>query len=228
VMTDRIVLGVDVGGSHVKLLLSAGTEERRRFESGTDFGPQQLLEGVRAETRDWSFDVVSMGIPAVIRDGRVVNEPVNLGSGWVGFDFEQAFGRPTKVLNDAAMQALGSYEGGKMLFLGLGTGLGSALVVDGVVVPMELGHLPFRKETFEDYVGQDGRQTHGKKKWESAVAETIERLSAALEPDYVVLGGGNADKLTELPPNVRLGANTNAFLGAFRLWDPTRADLAMR
>jgi polyphosphate glucokinase len=227
-MEQHIVLGVDVGGSHVKLLLSAGTGERRRFESGTDFGPQLLLEGVRAETRDWSFDVVSMGIPAVIRDGRVVNEPVNLGSGWVGFDFEQAFGKPTKVLNDAAMQALGSYEGGKMLFLGLGTGLGSALVVDGVVVPMELGHLPFRKETFEDYVGQHGRQTHGKKKWESAVAETIERLSAALEPDYVVLGGGNAEKLTELPPNVRLGANTNAFLGAFRLWDPTRADLAMR
>jgi polyphosphate glucokinase len=227
-MEDRIVLGVDIGGSHVKLLLSAGAEERRRFGSGPDLGPQQLLEGMNAETQDWSFDVVSVGIPAVVRSGRIVTEPVNLGAGWVGFDFEKAFRKPTKVINDAAMQALGSYEGGKMLFLGLGTGLGSAMVVDGVVVPMELAHLPFRKATFEDYVGQHGRETEGKKKWEKAVLEVIERLTAALEPDYVVLGGGNADKLAELPPNVRLGANTNAFLGAFRLWDPTRADLATR
>jgi polyphosphate glucokinase len=187
-----------------------------------------LLEGVNAETKDWSFDVLSIGIPAVVRAGRVVSEPVNLGSGWVGFDFEEAFGKPTKVINDAAMQALGSYEGGKMLFLGLGTGLGSALVVDGVVVPMELAHLPFRKATFEDYVGEHGREQRGKKKWESAVFETIENLTAALDPDYVVLGGGNADKLAELPPNVRLGANTNAFLGAFRLWDPAMPDLATR
>jgi polyphosphate glucokinase len=224
-MPDRVVLGIDIGGSHVKLLLSVGAEERRRFGSGPHLGPQQLLEGMNAETEDWSFDVVSVGIPAVVRGGRVVTEPVNLGAGWVGFDFEKAFRKPTKVINDAAMQALGSYEGGKMLFLGLGTGLGSAMVVDGVVVPMELAHLPFRKATFEDYVGQHGRETQGKKKWEKAVLEMIERLIAALEPDYVVLGGGNADKLAELPPNVRLGANTNAFLGAFRLWDPTRVDL---
>ena len=226
-MSERVVLAVDVGGSHVKLLLSGG-EERRRFDSGPNLGPRQLLEGVNAETKDWSFDVLSIGIPAVVRAGRVVSEPVNLSSGWVGFDFEEAFGRPTKVMNDAAMQALGSYEGGKMLFLGLGTGLGSALVVDGVVVPMELAHLPFRKATFEDYVGEHGREQRGKKKWESAVFETIEKLTAALEPDYVVLGGGNADKLAELPPNVRLGANTNAFLGAFRLWDPAMPDLATR
>jgi polyphosphate glucokinase len=225
-MQDRVVLGVDIGGSHVKLLLSAGAADRRRFTSGPDLGPQQLLDGVKAETNDWSYDVVSVGIPAVVHGGQVVTEPFNLGSGWAGFDFEKAFGKPTKVINDAAMQALGSYEGGKMLFLGLGTGLGSAMVVDGVVVPMELAHLPFRKATFEDYVGQHGRETQGKKKWEKAVGETIEKLTAALEPDYVVLGGGNADKLAELPSHVRLGANTNAFLGAFRLWDPTRSDLA--
>jgi polyphosphate glucokinase len=152
--------------------------------------------------------------------GRVVSEPVNLGAGWVGFDFEAAFGKPTKVLNDAAMQALGSDEGGKMLFLGLGTGLGSALVVNGIVEPMELGHLPFRKATFEDYVGDRGRKRLGKKKWRTAVFETITRLTAALEPDYVVLGGGNSKKLGELPANCRLGANDNAFIGGFRLWHP--------
>ena len=210
-----------MGGSHVKLLLSAGADGRRQFVSGPELGPQQLLAGVSAETRDWSFDVVSVGIPAPVRAGRVVTEPVNLGSGWVGFDFEEAFSKPTKVVNDAAMQALGSYEGGKMLFLGLGTGLGSTLVVEQVVVPMELGHLPFRDATFEDYVGERGREKYGKKKWQKAVAETIERLTAALEPDYVVLGGGNAKKLAELPSNARLGGNENAFLGAFRLWDST-------
>jgi polyphosphate glucokinase len=224
-MADQVVLGVDVGGSHVKVLLSAGTEERRRFESGPDLGPKQLLEGVQAETHDWSFDVVSIGVPAPVLAGRVVSEPVNLGSGWVGFDFQEAFGKPTKVVNDAAMQALGSYDGGKMLFLGLGTGLGSTLVVDQVVVPMELGHLPFRDTTFEDYVGERGREKYGKKKWEKAVHETIEKLTAALEPDYVVLGGGNAKRIEDLPPNVRLGANTNAFVGAFRLWDPTMPEL---
>jgi polyphosphate glucokinase len=222
---DRVVLAIDVGGSHVKLLLSTSADERRRFASGSELGPEQLLAGVEAETRDWSFDVVSIGIPAPVRDGRVVAEPVNLGPGWVGFDFQKAFGKPTKVVNDAAMQALGSYDGGKMLFLGLGTGLGSTLVVDQVVVPMELGHLPFREATFEDYVGERGLEKQGKKKWLSAVDETIERLTAAVEPDYVVLGGGNAKKLAELPPNARLGANTNAFVGAFRLWDPAMPEL---
>jgi polyphosphate glucokinase len=214
------ILGIDVGGSHVKLLISADGAEMRRFDSGPDLTPEALMKGVADLTGDWSYDAVSIGIPSPVHAGRVVSEPVNLGVGWVGFDFAGAFGKPTKVVNDAAMQALGSYEGGKMLFLGLGTGLGSALVVDGIVEPMELGHLPFRKATFEDYVGERGRKRLGKKKWRAAVAETIERLGAALEPDYVVLGGGNAKRLKSLPDNVRLGRNDNAFTGAFRLWDP--------
>jgi len=217
-MAGREVLAVDVGGSHVKLLLSGGSE-RRRFDSGPDLTAQQMVDGVTGLTGDWSYDAVSVGIPAPVDGGRVVAEPVNLGDGWVGFDFEKAFGRPTKVVNDAVMQALGSYEGGKMLFLGLGTGLGSTLVDNGVVEPLELGHLPFRKATYEDYVGEGGRRRLGKKKWNAAALEAIEELSAALEPDYVVLGGGNAKRLEELPPNVRLGANDNAFVGAFRLWD---------
>ena len=202
----------------MKLLLSTGGE-RRRFASGSDLTARQMVGGVVALTGDWTFDAVSVGIPAPVHDGRVVSEPVNLGGGWVGFDFRKAFGKPTKIVNDAAMQALGSYEGGKMLFLGLGTGLGSALVVNGIVEPMELGHLPFRKATFEDYVGERGRKRLGNKKWRRTVGEAIERLVAALEPDYVVLGGGNAKRLGELPANVRLGANENAFRGAFRLWD---------
>jgi polyphosphate glucokinase len=214
----RIVLAVDVGGSHVKALLSSGGE-RRRFGSGPDLTPRELVDGVTALTRDWAFDVVSVGIPAPVKDGRVVSEPVNLGRGWVGFDFEAALGKPTRVLNDAAMQALGSYEGGKMLFLGLGTGLGSALIDDGKLEPLELGHLPFRKATYEYYVGEAGRKRLGRKKWRVVAATTIEELSAAFQPDYVVLGGGNAEDLGELPPGVRLGANTNAFVGGFRLWD---------
>jgi polyphosphate glucokinase len=219
-MPGATVLAVDVGGSHVKVLLSGSGVERRRFESGPELTPQEMVDGTLKAATDWSYDVVSVGVPAPVHAGKIVAEPVNLGTGWVGFDFEQAFGRPTKVINDAAMQALGSYEGGKMLFLGLGTGLGSALVVDGIVEPMELGHLPFRKKTFEDYVGEAGRLRLGKKKWRAAVAEAVERLVAALEPDYVVLGGGNAKRLDELPPNTRLGANNNAFVGAFRLWEP--------
>ncbi|MGZ4257178.1 MAG: ROK family protein [Gaiellaceae bacterium] len=224
-MAEPVVLAVDVGGSHVKVLLSSAGE-RRRFDSGSSLTAQQMVEGVKGVTGDWAFGAVSVGVPAPVRDNRVVSEPVNLGGGWVGFDFEQAFGVPTKVMNDAAMQALGSYEGGKMLFLGLGTGLGSALVVDGKVEPLELGHLPYRKGTFEDYVGEAGRQRLGKKKWRAAVDETIERLAAAVQPDYVVLGGGNAKKLGDLPPNARFGANENAFLGGFRLWDPARSSLA--
>jgi polyphosphate glucokinase len=212
------VLAVDVGGSHVKVLLSSGGE-RRRFDSGHGLTAQQMVDGVKGITGDWAYDRVSVGVPAPVRDDRVLLEPVNVGGGWVGFDFEQAFGVPTKVVNDAAMQALGSYEGGKMLFLGLGTGLGTALVVDGKVEPLELAHLPFRKATFEDYVGIRGLEKLGKKKWRAAVAETIERLAAAVEADYVVVGGGNAKKAGELPPKTRLGANENAFLGGFRLWD---------
>ena len=219
-MTGRQVLAVDVGGSHVKLLVSPGEAERRRFVSGPQLTAVEMAAGAVDLAGDWAYDVVSVGIPAPVHDGRVVSEPVNLGPGWVGFDFDAAFGKPTKVVNDAAMQALGSYDGGRMLFLGLGTGLGSTLVIDGVVAPMELGHLPFRKKTCEDYVGEQGRERLGKKKWRAAVAETIERLTAALEPDYVVLGGGNSKRLGDLPADVRLGANDNAFVGAFRLWDP--------
>jgi polyphosphate glucokinase len=215
---ERTVLGVDVGGSHVKAKLSSSGEERR-FDSGSDLGAQQMVDGLRKLTADWDFDAVSIGVPAPVRNGRVESEPVNRGTGWGGFDFEQVLGRPTKVVNDAVMQALGSYEGDKMLFLGLGTGLGSTLVDGRAVEPLELGHLPYRKATFEDYVGEAGRQRLGKKRWRAAVAETVELLSKALEPDYVVLGGGNAKLLKELPPNARLGANQNAFIGAFRLWD---------
>jgi len=212
------VLGVDVGGSHVKLRLSTGDEERR-FDSGPELTGQQMVDGVRKLTADWDYDVVSIGIPAPVRDGQLVHDPVNLGPGWAGLDFQAALGKPTKVVNDAVMQALGSYEGGKMLFLGLGTGLGSTLVDGQAVEPLELGHLPYRKATFEDYVGEAGRERLGKKDWRKAVAETVDLLSKALEPDYVVLGGGNAKRLKELPPNSRLGANENAFVGAFRLWD---------
>jgi len=213
------VLVIDVGGSHVKALLS-GESQRRRAESGPSFTPGQMVEAVKKLAEGWTWELVSVGVPAPVRSGRIVRDPVNLGTGWVGFDYTSAFGKPTRVVNDAAMQALGSYEGGTMLFLGLGTGLGSTLVTDGVVQPMELGHLPYRKKTFEDYVGEAGLERRGAKQWRRDVADVIERLSAALGPDYVVLGGGNADKLTELPPNVRVGANANAFIGGFRLWDP--------
>jgi polyphosphate glucokinase len=220
-MPDKTVLTVDVGGSNIKVLTSEDGRTARRADSGPDLTASEMVERVAALTTDWSYDAVSVGVPSPVREGRVVSEPVNLGTGWVGFDFEKAFGKPTKVVNDAAMQALGSYDGGKMLFLGLGTGLGSCLVVDWVLMPMELGHLPFRKATFEDYVGRRGRDRLGKKKWQKAVEETIERLNAAIEPDYIVLGGGEAKKLDELPPNVRPGANDNAFIGGFRLWDST-------
>jgi polyphosphate glucokinase len=213
------VLAVDVGGSHVKALAS-NEQERRRFESGPELTPREMVEGVLELAAGWSWDVVSVGIPTPVRGGMPIAEPVNLGKGWVGFDFEQAFGKPTKVVNDAAMQALGSYEGGRMLFLGLGTGLGSALVVDGVLEPLELGHLPFRKKTFEDYVSAHALKKRGKKEWKKAVVEVVERLSAATQPDYVVIGGGGADELDELPPNARRGDNASAFVGGYRLWDP--------
>jgi polyphosphate glucokinase len=219
VATDRIVLAVDVGGSHVKTLTSTESE-RRRFRSGPSLTAEQMVAGVLEAVDGWAWDVVSVGIPTPVRGGKVVAEPVNLGEGWVAFDYEQAFGKPTKLVNDAAMQAVGSYEGGRMLFLGFGTGLGSTLIADGVIEPLELGHLPFRKKTFEDYVGERGLEKLGKKKWRKAVFETVERLTAAMQPDDVVLGGGGIDELDELPPGCRRGANENAFVGGFRLWDP--------
>lgn len=214
-----MVLAVDVGGSHVKALASNQTV-RRRFRSGASLTAQQMVAGTLAAVEGWTWDVVSVGVPAPVRDSTVLAEPVNLGGGWAGFDFEAAFGKPTKVVNDAVMQAVGSYEGGRMLFLGLGTGLGSALIVDGAVAPLELGHLPFRKKTFEDYVGERALERKGKKKWRAAVFTAVEKLTAAMEPDEVVLGGGGVDDLGELPPGCRRGANENAFLGGFRLWDP--------
>jgi polyphosphate glucokinase len=213
------VLAVDVGGSHVKVLLE-GQAERRRFASGPDFTAQAMVEGVLAAVDGWSFDRVSVGIPTPVRGGKPIAEPVNLGDGWVGFDYEAAFGVPTKVVNDAVMQAIGSYDGGRMLFLGLGTGLGSALIAEGVVEPLELGHLPYRKKTFEDYVSEGVLAREGKKKWRKTVFDVVARLAAALEPDYVVIGGGGAKELDELPPNSRRGDNTRAFVGGFRLWQP--------
>jgi polyphosphate glucokinase len=211
------VLTVDVGGSNVKAVLN-GIDERRRFPSGRKLTAKQMVDGVLELTSDWDYVGVSVGVPGPVADGQVLREPVNLGKGWVGFDFEEAFGKPTKLINDAAMQALGAYAGGRMLFLGLGTGLGTTLILDGVVAPMELGHLPFRKSTFEDYVGEAGQERLGHKRWRKYVLETIETLHAALLPDYVVLGGGNARALEELPPYCRLGHNEDAFLGGFRLW----------
>jgi polyphosphate glucokinase len=213
------VLVVDVGGSHVKALVH-GETERRRFKSGPNLTPQAMVDGVLRLVEGWPFERVSVGIPTPVRGGKPLAEPVNLGDGWVGFDFDSAFGAPTKVVNDAVMQAIGSYEGGRMLFLGLGTGLGSALIVDGIVEPLELGHLPFGEKTFEDYVSERALKRRGKKKWRKAVFEVVERLTAALEPDYVVIGGGGADELDELPPNSRRGDNEQAFVGGFRLWEP--------
>jgi polyphosphate glucokinase len=214
------VLVVDVGGTSIKVL-ATGQGTPRQIPSGPDLTPKEMVSKVRAVTAGWKYDVVSIGYPGFVIRGRPLHEPYNLGRGWVGFDFEAAFGRPVKIINDAAMQALGSYKGGKMLFLGLGTGLGSAMVVDGIVEPMELAHLPYKRATYEDYVGQRGLKERGKKKWRRDVADVVARLIAALEPDDVVLGGGNARKLQELPRGCRLGDNANAFLGGFRLWDPT-------
>lgn len=218
-MANPVVLAVDVGGSHVKALTSRA-RVRRRFVSGPSLTAAEMVAGTLAAADGWKWSAVTVGIPAPVRAGKVIADPVNLGDGWVGFDFESAFGMPTKVVNDAVMQAVGSYQGGRMLFLGLGTGLGSALITDGVIEPLELGHLPFRKKTFEDYVGERGLKKLGKKKWKRAVFETVERLTAAMEPDDVVLGGGAVDDLDELPDGCRRGENENAFLGGFRLWDP--------
>jgi polyphosphate glucokinase len=213
------VLSVDVGGSHVKVL-AEGETEPRKADSGPLMTGAQMVAAARELAAGWTWDHVSVGIPSPVHGGRVVADPVNLGKGWAEFDFEGAFAVPTRVVNDAAMQALGSYEGGTMLFLGLGTGLGSALVASGFVQPMEIGHLPYRKRAFEDYVGTAALERRGKKRWREQVADVVAALTAALEPDYVVLGGGNAERLAQLPPGARLGDNANAFTGGFRLWDP--------
>ncbi len=215
------VLVVDVGGSHVKIL-ATGQETPRRFDSGPTMTAEQMVAGVKEAAEGWKFKAVSIGYPGPVLRGRPVSEPHNLGPGWVAFDYEAAFGCPVKLINDAAMQALGSYCGGKMLFLGLGTGLGSAMIVDGIVEPMELSHLPYKKKTYEDYVGNHGLERAGKKKWREHVEDVVSALRAALQPDDVVLGGGNVRHLKELPEGCRAGDNANAFLGGFRLWEESR------
>src|SRR4051812_34872781 len=212
------IMVVDIGGTHVKLL-ATGRRTPVRLPSGPELTPNEMVKLVKAAASGWQFEAVSIGVPAPVVHGRPVSEPHNLGPGWLGFNFHKAFGKPVKVVNDAAMQALGSYQGGRMLFLGLGTGLGSALIVDGVVEPMELGHLPYKKgRTYEDYLGLAGVRRLGKKKWRRHVNSVVLRLKAALEADEVVVGGGNAKWLKKLPRGATLGTNADAFLGGSRLW----------
>jgi polyphosphate glucokinase len=218
--SPRKVLVVDIGGSHVKCV-SSDHSRRVRFKSNSNLTPRQMVRGVRRVTRGWQYDAVSIGYPGVVRRGRIVAEPHNLGSGWPGFDLQSAFGCPVRLLNDAAMQALGGYEGGKMLFLGLGTGLGSALIVDGVIATMELGHLHYSNgHSYEHYLGKKGRKRLGNKKWSRMVTEVVSDFRNALLPDCVMLGGGNAEHLHVLPPLTRRCDNANAFRGGFRLWEP--------
>jgi glucose-6-phosphate isomerase len=215
------VLVVDVGGTHVKLMHS-GSSESRKFDSGDGFTAAQVVAGIKAHTADWTYDVITLGIPSPVVRGRVMEEPWNLGKGWVSFDWAAALGKPVKILNDAAMQALGSDEGGRMLFLGLGSGLGTALVEDGRVVALELAHLPFKDQTFEDLLGQRGLVALGEERWKAAVLEGAELLRAAVAAEYIVLGGGNVRFFSELPPNVRRGHNDKAFEGGFRAWDASK------
>jgi polyphosphate glucokinase len=213
------ILVIDVGGTNVKLRLGEQPEVRK-LPSGPNMTAQQMAEGAKRLAVGWDYDAVSIGYPGPVVNGRVTREPFNLGRGWVDFDFAGAFGKPARVINDAAMQALGSYQGGRMLFLGLGTGLGNCMILEGVIAPMELGHLPYKKgRTFEDYVGNAGMKRLGRRKWQSVVFDVIEQLRNALLPEYVVLGGGNVKKLDELPPGCRRGDNDNAFAGGVRLWE---------
>jgi predicted NBD/HSP70 family sugar kinase len=215
----RKILVVDVGGTHVKFVVAGGDPERE-FESGPDLTPRRMTKQLLAMTHDWRFDVVTIGYPGVVLHGKIVREPFNLGRGWVGFDFRAALKRPVKIVNDAAMQALGCYEGGRMLFLGLGTGMGSAMIVDGIIAPMELAHLHCGPhKTYEDVLGESAREHVGNHRWRKRVNDIVQSLQRALLPDYVVLGGGNARHLKKLPPNVRRGDNSYAFAGGARLWD---------
>jgi len=213
------VLVIDVGGTSVKML-ATGEEQRRKFDSGPDLTPTELVRRVNEQTADWKYSRITLGIPARIGPDGPEAEPGNLGDGWVGFDYATAFGKPTRVVNDAAMQALGAHDGGRMLFLGLGTGLGSALVTDQVVVPLELGSLPFsREETMAERVGAAGLDLHGEDEWQHSVRQMLKVLQAAFEADYIVLGGGNAARVDPLPAHVRRGGNEDAFIGGFRLWE---------
>jgi polyphosphate glucokinase len=213
------ILVIDVGGTHIKML-ATGQKEARKIPSGPSMTAGKMVRVVKECVKDWKYDRVSLGYPGPIINGHALRDPHNLGGGWMKCDFGKAFGCPVKILNDAAMQALGSYQGGRMLFLGLGTGLGSAMIVDGTLEPMELAHLIYKKgKTYEDYLGLRGLERLGKKKWRVQVARIVKKLKAALEADYVVLGGGNNKKLKKLPAGARLGSNENAFLGGFRMWE---------
>jgi polyphosphate glucokinase len=213
------VLVIDVGGTHVKVM-ATGQHEERRIPSGPKMTATKMVRDVKRLAKGWQYDCVSIGYPGPVIHGHPVHEPYNLGGGWVGFNFGKAFDRPVKVINDAAMQALGSYQGGRMLFLGLGAGLGTAMIVDGTLEPMELAHLPYKHgKTYEDYVGFRGLKRFGKKIWRRHVTDVVERLKKALEAEYVVLGGGNAKHIKDLPPDTRMGDNRNAFAGGTRLWE---------
>jgi len=217
----RHILVVDVGGTHIKLRID-NRGAIGEFDSGPKMTPGHMMRKIRKLMRGRQYDAVSIGYPGVVIHGRIVANPHNLGNGWLGYDFAHAFGKPVRVINDAAMQAIGSYEGGRMLFLGLGTGLGATLIVDGVVEPTEIGHMPYKHgSTFEEYVGERGRKHLGNRKWRKAVCKVIADLKAAFQADYIVLGGGNAVRLERLPRDVRLGDNRNAFIGGLRLWQPT-------
>jgi polyphosphate glucokinase len=217
----RKILVIDIGGSHIKVYVK-GRHQAIKIDSGPAMTPKKMMEAVRTAVDGWKYDLVSLGYPGPVVHGKPLHNPVNLGPGWVGFDFQNAFGRPTKMVNDAAMQALGSYRGERMLFLGLGTGLGSALIVDGVLEPMELAHLPYKHgKTYEDYIGDAAFKRRGKKKWIQSVFDVVAKLKNALQADYVVLGGGNAKRLTTLPPNTFRGNNENARTGGVRLWNPS-------
>ena len=211
------ILVIDVGGTHVKMMISR--KKKRKFKSGPKLTPREMVTEVNEEVEDWTFDAISMGFPAPVRDGRILDEPKHLGKGWVRFNFEKAFGKPVRVVNDAAMQALGSYRGGRMLFLGLGTGLGSTLVLRDTVIPLELGDLPYRDDRIiEDFLGKPGIGELGEKEWERQVMSAVAQLKKSFIADYIVVGGGNAKKLSELPDGAELGHNRNAFLGGARLW----------
>ena len=225
--TPRRILVLDVGGTHVKLRVNA-RGPIRKFASGADLTLRAMVRQVRALIDPGRYDAVSVGYPGLVFRGKVAGEPYNLGAGWVGFDFAQALARPVKVINDAAMQAIGSYRGGRMLFLGLGTGLGATLIIDGVVEPTEVGHMPYKHgRSFEDYVGEHGRRRRGNKKWRRSVLDVIARLKLAFEADYVVLGGGNAARLKHLPAGVRRGSNPNAFVGGVRIWRHGEGELTL-
>ncbi|MBX9577137.1 MAG: hypothetical protein K2W97_01520 [Chthoniobacterales bacterium] len=216
------ILVIDVGGTHVKMSCS-GHSEIRKFPSGPRMTPSFMAQEIKRLTADWNYDVISMGCPTPVKNGKPIKEPANLGNGWVGFNYEKAFGRPIKIINDAAMQALGDYEGGRILFLGFGTGLGSTLIEEGVIVPLELAELPYKKGNFEKYTGNKALEKKGKKKWAKEVCKVIEILRAALEPEEVVLGGGNARELKNVPEGCRVAENSNAFIGGFRLWKQSAA-----